>query len=93
MKKRITQSQLDKLFIEKATALYKQMIISSTEIYKRLGEGVPEPPPVYVLQMIQERLALELAAVIGNPPRKLVKGSKNDKRKNTKTTANSKRAA
>lgn len=85
MKRRITQAQLDKLFIEKATALYKQMIVSSTEIYKRLGEGVPEPPGIHVLQMVQERLALELDAVIGDPPKKLVKGSKNDKRKKLKS--------
>lgn len=85
MKRRITQTQLDKLFMDKATALYKQMIVSSTEIYKRLGEGVPDPPGIHVLQMVQERLALELDAVIGDPPKKLVKGSKNDKRKNPKS--------
>ncbi len=93
MKRRITQTQLDKLFIDKATALYKQMIISSKEIYKRLGEGVPEPPGIHVLQMVQERLALEFDAVIGDPPKKLVKGSKNDKRKSTKATAKSESAA
>lgn len=81
MKRRITQKQLDKLFVDKAIALYKQLIVFSTEVYERLHDGSLEVPGSDVRIMVQERLALELDAVIADPPKKLVKGRKNDKKK------------
>lgn len=80
MKRRITQKQLDKLFIDKATALYKQLCVMSKEVHERLHTGSLEVPGPQVLVMVQERLILELDAIISEPPKKLVKGSKNDKK-------------
>lgn len=83
--RKLTQEQIDKLFIDKACILYSCLYALSNEIYERLN--LKDDPLIF--DSIKGRLILELNVINADPPKKLLKGKKNDKRtKNTRKLAN-----